>query len=74
MEFECQCCFCGDAIAEAAANGHTLDPCAVIVIGKWKKSSDLQVEQQYFCHLDCFKRLVETHAPVELEELAAENL
>ena len=72
MDFECQCCFCGDAIAEVEANGHSLDPCALIVVGNWKKGSDQQVEQQYFCHIDCFKRLVEQHAPVDLEELAAE--
>ena len=70
MEFELQCCFCGDAITESSDN--MLDPCALVVIGNWKRTAQEQVEQQYFCHLECFKRQVESHAPVDLEELAAE--
>jgi hypothetical protein len=70
MEFEFQCCFCGKAIEESPET--SLDPCAIVVIGNWKRSSEEQVEQQYFCHLQCFKIAVEQHAPVDLEDLAAD--
>ena len=70
FDFTCQCCFCGEGIAEDA-DAHELDPCAVILVGNWKKAPDRQVDQQYFCHLACFKAAVEKHAPVDVEELAA---
>jgi hypothetical protein len=72
MGFEVQCCFCGEAIAQYDDGGHNLDPCALVMIGNWKKPSNEQVEQQYFCHLQCFKVAVERHAPVDLELMASE--
>lgn len=71
LQFEFQCCFCGEGIGESADKFHALDPCAIILIANWQKSHSEQAEQQYFCHLECFKRSVEAHAPVDVEDLAA---
>jgi len=72
MDLEFQCCLCGKAIAGHESGGHDLDPCAVLVIGNWRQSSEHHVERQYFCHIECFKRIVGHHAPIDLEEMAAE--
>jgi len=69
-----QCCFCGEGIGDSQGKFHSLDPCAVIVLGNWQQASPKQVEQQFFCHLERFKHKVENHAPVELEDLASETM
>jgi hypothetical protein len=42
----------------------------VVLIGNWQQPESEQAEQQFFCHLVCFKKAVERYAPVEIEELA----
>jgi hypothetical protein len=65
-----QCCFCGEGIGDSLERFHRLDPCAVVLIGNWRQPESEQAEQQFFCHLACFKKAVEAHAPVEIEKLA----
>lgn len=64
------CCFCGEGIGDSAERFHRLDPCAVVLIGNWQQPEAEQAEQQFFCHLSCFKKAVEGKSPVEIEELA----
>lgn len=68
-----QCCFCGEGIGDSEVKFHPLDPCAVIVVANWQQDPSRQAEQQYFCHLECFKKAVENHAPVELEDLVSQS-
>jgi hypothetical protein len=44
------CCFCEDAIEP---NG--VDPCALVLIGKWSGPEEEQDSQQFWCHVECFK-------------------
>lgn len=67
---EFQCCLCGEGIGTSLEKWHRLDPCAVVLIGNWQQPESEQAEQQFFCHLVCFRRAVEVHAPVEIEQLA----
>ena len=64
-----QCCFCGEGIGVSEDKFNPLDPCAVIVVANWQQAPSEQVEQQFFSHLECFKKSVENHAPVEIEDL-----
>jgi hypothetical protein len=43
-----QCCFCGEG-------GDPLDPCAVVLIGRWERPESEQGVQQFFCHIACFE-------------------
>ena len=62
------CCFCGDEIAPSK-----VDPCAVLVIGNWQSPViEEQAEQQFFCHLACFKRAIRSNVPVGIEEILAD--
>ena len=71
-KIEYQCCFCGEGISETAETLSPLDPCAVVLVANWHHSTSKQVEQQFFCHLSCFKSRVWHNVPVEVEELAAD--
>lgn len=54
-----QCCFCGEDIESTEE-----DVTSLIVISNWDK--DEQADQQFFCHLQCFKRRVVENVPIFL--------
>lgn len=64
-----QCCFCGESIEDGVGSSKPIDPCAVILIANWQEPELKQVEQQFFCHVACFKGHMWTNVPVEIEEL-----
>jgi hypothetical protein len=68
-KLQCQCCLCGKAITR-----NTVDPCAIVLIGNWAGPESEQAGQQFFCHVDCFKRAVWSNVPVEIEGLVADKL
>ena len=72
MKLKFQCCFCGEGIATDGNKFHALDPCALILVSNWEQAPSEQDEQQFFCHLECFKKTVESHAPIGIEEMGAE--
>ena len=47
----------------------------VVLIGNWQSPVvEEQAEQQFFCHIACFKKAIGSHAPVEIEEMLADPL
>lgn len=44
------CAFCGTGIVDAG-----VDPCALVVIAKWRAPEDEQREQQFFTHAECIR-------------------
>jgi hypothetical protein len=69
-----QCCFCGGGIEESGIGAARLDPCAVVLIANWKKPESEQGLQQFFCHLDCFKKTMWPNVPVEVESMVPAQL
>jgi hypothetical protein len=63
-----QCCFCGKGISESA-----VDPCAIVLVGNWSGPETEQAEQQFFCHVACFKKSLWPNVPVEIEGLIADK-
>ena len=54
---EYECCVCKDTIpAEGGAS--SLDPCALILVSNIQLPRERHKEQQFFCHFECFRRLV----------------
>jgi hypothetical protein len=45
--------------------------CAVLVlmVGNWIAPESQQLSQQFWCHLECFKRSLADHPYVEIEEM-----
>lgn len=62
-----KCCFCGKSI-----ESNTIDVTSIVAIVNWDKESDKQHEQQFFCHLNCFKEKLVKDIPVYLEDLIEE--
>ena len=66
---ECQCCFCGQGIERGGGVDGKLDPCAVVVVGYWQEEGSQQLEQQFFCHLECFKAKMHDSSYMALETM-----
>jgi hypothetical protein len=64
LKHQYQCCFCGKTISESA-----VDPCAIVLVGNWRSPPQQQAEQQFFCHVACFKQAMWPNVPVEIERL-----
>src|SRR5438270_7025352 len=54
-DLQYQCCFCGKGVTKASEGGDPLDPCAIVLIGKWERPESEQGVQQFFCHVACFE-------------------
>jgi hypothetical protein len=64
-----KCCFCGKRIIETG-----VDPCALVLVGNFSSShQDEHVEQDFYCHLACFKKAVQPDIPVEIEDILADQ-
>lgn len=44
------CCFCNQNIQST-----NIDPCNVSILINWDKSSEKQRDQDFWCHLECFR-------------------
>jgi hypothetical protein len=54
-EIQYACCFCKKTV-DSDQSG--LNPCALILIGNFDSERNDQKEQQFFCHFECFRKLV----------------
>lgn len=51
-----QCCICRKTVNSESAS--LLDPCGLILVSNIDLPRDDQKEQEFFCHLECFRQLV----------------
>ena len=56
-----QCCFCGNKIE--------FNITALLLITNYDKEPNEQQEQQFFCHLNCFKKRIDRSTPLYLLDL-----
>ncbi len=56
------CCFCGKAISK----NQSITSISVTV--NWNRQESEQQDQQFFCHLDCFKKALKKEEFLYLEE------
>jgi hypothetical protein len=56
-DLQYDCCFCNGVVSSAKATSH-LDPCALIVVSNIELQRDDQKEQEFYCHFECFRKLV----------------
>lgn len=54
MEYEC--CICKETVSAAA--GARFDPCALLLIANYEEAIEAQKEQQFFCHFECFRQIL----------------
>lgn len=60
-----QGCFCNNQIEST-----NIDPCNISILINWDKSVEKQLDQNFWCHFDCFKEklhsTVKQHLVVDL--------
>jgi hypothetical protein len=52
------CCICKGSVPYNGPHEHVLDPCALVIVGNADKDWREQKEQTFYCHFECFRRLV----------------
>ena len=52
-----QCCICKETVSSEEKISH-LDPCGLFITSNIDEPRDYQKEQQFFCHFECFRKLV----------------
>ena len=63
-ELTYQCCFCGELVK---ANNSSL--ISILAILNWNNEIKEQHEQQFFCHVLCFKQKLNPQVPLYLADL-----
>ena len=59
-----QCCFCGQGIKSSQS-----DPCSLNIMINYDEGEDRQFDQNFWCHLACFKGAVTSEIPLYSEHL-----
>jgi hypothetical protein len=52
-----ECCIC-KKIVSSREQSHDLDPCGLVLIGNIDGPYDLRRTQDFYCHFECFRKLV----------------
>ncbi len=52
------CCICKGTMPFTGPHGHGLDPCGLVVVGNADRDWREQREQAFWCHFECFRRLL----------------
>jgi hypothetical protein len=69
LKFEFQCCFCGEAIERSGGTDGKFDPTALIAVGYWQEQRSKQLEQQFFCHIECLKAKMQQPHSVDIDQM-----
>ena len=51
-----QCCICKETVTKDTVS--PLDPCSLVLVSNIDLPRDVQKEQEFFCHRECFRRLI----------------
>jgi hypothetical protein len=58
MPLSFQCVVCKAAMPAGGPHAHPLDPCSLTVAATADRDRPGQVEQSFWCHYECVRRLV----------------
>ena len=65
IEYECFICK-GTVSGEDTTS--SLDPCTIVLVANFDRVRDEQREQQFFCHFECFRRVVNNDGIMNIME------
>lgn len=63
-ELEYECCFCGEGISSSKT-----DPCSLNVMINIDKLKEQQFDQDFYCHIGCFKKKIMPMVSLYIEHL-----
>jgi hypothetical protein len=66
-QIEYSCCFCNDTVS-STERSHALDPCALVLVGHIDQDYEDRKEQEFYCHFECFSRLVKAKGLMYIAE------
>ena len=58
MPLQHRCCICKQSMPHESDPSHPLNPCALVLVSNINLDRQMQKEQEFPCHFDCFRRLV----------------
>ena len=58
MPLSYHCVICKGSMPLDGPQAHRLDPCGLVVVGNADREWRDQREQTFWCHFECFRRLV----------------
>lgn len=64
LDLEYECCFCGKNIESSPT-----DPCAINVTINIDKAKSKQYDQDFYCHIKCFKKGLTPMVSLYIEHL-----
>jgi hypothetical protein len=62
-----ECCICKN-IVSGEHRLNNLDPCALILVTNMGLPDEHQKEQQFFCHFECFRKIVNNDGIMYIKE------
>jgi hypothetical protein len=68
-----ECCICKDTVSRESESS-PLDPCALVLVSNIEQPRDNQKEQQFFCHFECFRKLVNNDGVMYIMDLDAATI
>jgi hypothetical protein len=71
MDYEC--CICKNTVS-SEGGAELLDPCALILVSNIDQSREYQKEQQFFCHFECFRKLVNNDGIMYIMDIDAPTI
>lgn len=54
------CIICKGSMPVDGPQAHRLDPCGLVVVGNANRDWREQREQAYWCHFECFRRVIQS--------------
>lgn len=68
MALSYQCCICKKPMSTTGENTHSLDPCSLVLFGHADREWREQKEQTFYCHIECFRRIVNDGGVMQILE------
>src|SRR4051812_18420134 len=68
MPLSLHCCICKGSLPCEGPQQHPLDPCGLVIIAHFDKGWRDQKEQTFYCHFECFRRLVDDDGALQIME------
>jgi hypothetical protein len=63
-----QCIICKGTVPFTGPHEHRLDPCGLVIIGNADRDWREQREQTFYCHFECFRRLVRDDGALYIQD------
>ena len=68
-----ECCICKKTVS-GESRASLLDPCALILVSNIDQPRESHKEQQFYCHFECFRKLVNNDGIMYIMDIDAPTI